>query len=228
MGRGQLAPSFAGAVRPRKTDTARMQRTVFTLVCAFGLVACGSEASPDAATSQPPDPAAGKTAPAKPADNPAAEPAEEAERRIAKREIGAIEPLHAHGSIYFAGQPSTEDMAALKKAGIKTIVNLRTAGELEFDEAALAKELGLGYVHEPIAGAHGMSDAVLDRLSEILDDTAQHPVLVHCGAANRVGGVWLAHRLKQGATAEQAMAEARRIGLSSDALAARAKAHAKK
>ena len=138
-----------------------MHRLILSSVVVFGAVACGPETRSRTSTSQPSGtPAAdGGTA---------ANPTAEATRRIAQRSIGTIEPLHAHGSVYFAGQPSSDDMAKLKEAGIKTIVNLRTAGELTFDEAGRAKELGIGYVHEPIAGAKGMSDEMYGELLAVI------------------------------------------------------------
>jgi uncharacterized protein (TIGR01244 family) len=82
---------------------------------------------------------------------------------------------------------------------------------------------GMAYVHVPFADADGLTDAVFDTLREQLKN-AERPILLHCNSANRVGAVWLAHRVLDGKlTYDDAAAEARTIGLKDDDLDKRAR-----
>ena len=65
------------------------------------------------------------------------------EPKLEACELGGTNNVHRLGKIYLAGQPSADDFAIAKKDGIKTVINLRTPGELRFDEKGVLKELGL-------------------------------------------------------------------------------------
>src|ERR1043165_4979417 len=58
--------------------------------------------------------------------------------------------------MFIAGQPTEKALRDLRAKGVTTIVNLRMPNEMTrvgFDEAALAKELGIKYVHIPMRGS---------------------------------------------------------------------------
>src|ERR1044071_9226680 len=57
--------------------------------------------------------------------------------------------------MFIAGQPTEKALRDLKAKGVTTVVNLRMPEEMArvgFDEAALAKELGITYVYIPMRG----------------------------------------------------------------------------
>jgi len=85
------------------------------------------------------------------------------------------------------GQPGVPDLQELRKAGIKTVVNLRVAGEnsplTPVEERALAEKLGLRYHHIPIS-LDDLTPAQVKELREILENS-QGPVFVHCGMGQR-------------------------------------------
>src|SRR5690348_989434 len=57
--------------------------------------------------------------------------------------------------MFIGGQPTEKALRDLRAKGVTTVVNLRMPQEMErvgFDEAALAKELGMRYVHIPMRG----------------------------------------------------------------------------
>lgn len=143
---------------------------------------------------------------------------------LAPATCGSIPNLHALGDVWFAGQPSAEDFALAKAQGVKTVFNLRRAGEQAgFDEQAHANALGLTYVNLPIGGPSDLTDEVFQRAREILSN-AERPLLVHCASANRVGAVYVPWRvLDGGVTLEQALSEAHEIGLKSPELEAKAR-----
>lgn len=146
------------------------------------------------------------------------------------KEVPSIEGverrLFQDGRVYIAGQPSEAALRKFRALGVTLDVNLRTAEELAdkeqvpYDEAALAKELGLEFVHLPIGGKElPWRQEVLDRLHEAL---GRHPgpVLLHCTVAWRASYVWAAYLVKYGGlTMEQALARGRAIGIGEDPIA---------
>jgi uncharacterized protein (TIGR01244 family) len=125
-------------------------------------------------------------------------------------------------------------MAALRKEGYVSVINLRQATEAGADiEAgrAAAQAAGLKYLHMPFNVAAPDSKVVDGFLAAVADKSNQ-PVFIHCGSANRVGGMWMIKRvLQDGWAIDRARTEAEAIGLSSAPLVAFAteyiKAHGK-
>jgi uncharacterized protein (TIGR01244 family) len=114
-------------------------------------------------------------------------------------------------------------LAGLKRDGYASVINLRLASEqganVEQEEAA-AKAAGLKYIHLPFNAA--MPDSkVVDQFLAAVANKANQPVFIHCGSANRVGGVWMIKRvLQDGWTIDRARQEAEAIGLRDPQLAA--------
>jgi uncharacterized protein (TIGR01244 family) len=154
-----------------------------------------------------------------------AAPAPPATERLEPYSCGSIERLHTLGGVFLASQPGKEELEKAAANGIRTVLDLRKPGELtEFDERAEVERLGMAYVNVPFSKPEELTDEVLDRAREILNDPTLKPMLVHCHSANRVGAVWLAHRvLDGGVDYPAALAEARTVGLKSPALEERAK-----
>lgn len=91
--------------------------------------------------------------------------------------------------VYSSGQPTQIQLDRLAKAGIKHIVNLRTADELDFDEADFSKQSGLQYHSIPVNGGTGVTHQNAKLLTAKLAELKGEPVLVHCGSGNRVGAL---------------------------------------
>lgn len=129
-------------------------------------------------------------------------------------QLAAVPNVHVFGDIATAGQPAADDFGPIVAAGYRSVLNLRHAEELQgLDEAGLATSLGLEYVSVPWNGLEQLTDDVFDRCRAVLE-TAERPLFVHCGSANRVGAVWIPWRvLDEGASFEEALAEAKTIGL---------------
>ena len=136
--------------------------------------------------------------------------------------LGETPNVHLFGDVYTAGQPSAEDMRLAAAAGVATVINIRSAGESDLDEAGLCAELGMDY-HNP--GWRSPAELTDERFAELrqLLETAPRPILFHCGSANRVGAHWLTWRvLDGGLSVEEASAEAEAVGLRSPPLKAMA------
>jgi uncharacterized protein (TIGR01244 family) len=114
-------------------------------------------------------------------------------------------------------------MAGLKKEGFVSVINLRQASEPGADVdagRAAAQAAGLKYIHLPFNVA--MPDSkVVDSFLGAVADKSNQPVFIHCGSANRVGGMWMIKRvLQDGWAMDQAKTEAEAIGLNSPQLVA--------
>jgi uncharacterized protein (TIGR01244 family) len=112
------------------------------------------------------------------------------------------------------GQPRPEHLQKLKEEGVKSIMNLRPAGEHRAaEEEAKAKELGLRYFNIPVVFGDPKEEQVTEFL-KITDDSKNRPAFIHCAAAIRVGAFWMIRRvLRDGWTIEAAEEEAKKIGL---------------
>ncbi len=132
-------------------------------------------------------------------------------------QCGSITRLHAIDGVFLASQPQPDDFRQAEIGGIKTVINLRLPGEVaDFDEPTLVNELGMTYHNIPFNGPDMLTDEVLDNTRFLLSNEQNKPILLHCSSANRVGAIWLAHRaIDHGLTYDQALAEAKIIGLKS-------------
>jgi uncharacterized protein (TIGR01244 family) len=164
-----------------------------------------------------------RTEPAASAAEPAAPVAEPAVLEPAS--IGSMAKLHRLGDTYLGSQPSEADLEALAGAGVTTVINLRHAREVEFDEQEVVEGLGLTYVNVPFGSPAELDDEILDAGRAALRE-AQGPVLLHCASCNRVGAIWIAHRvLDDGIGLEDAVKEAKTAGLRSTELVDKARAY---
>jgi uncharacterized protein (TIGR01244 family) len=120
-------------------------------------------------------------------------------------------------AVAVGGAPSRAALEELRKAGLKTVIDMRTEAEGTKTEEAVARELGLRYVAIPVTPA-SFSVADADAVRKVLDDAGAGPVLVHCASGNRVGGVFAVIESLKGKTPDAALAEGRRLGLHSDAM----------
>jgi uncharacterized protein (TIGR01244 family) len=122
-----------------------------------------------------------------------------------------------------AGATDASAMKALKGEGYVSVINLRMPTEQGADiEAgrAAAQSAGLKYFHFPFNTATPDASVVSTFLATVADKSNQ-PVFVHCGSANRVGGMWMIKRVLQDKwPIDQARTEADAIGLREPAMIA--------
>lgn len=166
-----------------------MTRTLSLLTALF-LVACGGSAETESTAEE--------TAP----------PASTAQSAGGESEYGT----QVGPGLVVAGQPTEEDLRTAAAVGVVQVVTLRAEGEPGQDgEEALAAELGLGFVRIPVAGADGLTEENARALDAAL---ANGSTLLHCGSGNRAGALLgLRAHLLQGASAEEAMDQARAAGM---------------
>ncbi len=117
--------------------------------------------------------------------------------------------------LWRSGQPDPAALAILARRGVKTLVNLRMPGDLKPAEAAFAQRHGIIYHQIPLSGVRAPTKAQIARLFKLVDGSAP-PVLMHCEhGSDRTGTFVACYRiLRQGWSAEQALVEADRYGMS--------------
>ena len=135
--------------------------------------------------------------------------------RLAASVLPGTRNVHVAGNVMLAGQPSEDALAELSKRGFKTVVSLRHPAEERFDEASLCEQLGMKFVRLQISAPRDLDRALIQRACTILRSAEPDAgVLLHCASANRVGAIWLAHRVQEGRMAiQQARDEAAQVGL---------------
>ena len=124
--------------------------------------------------------------------------------------------------LFIAGQPTEKALRELKAKGVTTVINLRMPEEMaqvSFDEAALAKELGMTYVHIPMRGSaeNPYGPKQLDLFTAAVE-SAQGKVLLHCTVAWRASHLWAAYLIRdRHVPVATALAQTRAINLRDNA-----------
>lgn len=120
---------------------------------------------------------------------------------------------HRHTpTIATAGKLKAGAIAELQQHGFNTIIDLRTAAEGVAAEAAAVKKSGMVY-HNLAVNKSFPTAAMLDEFQRLIEDKSQHPILLHCGSANRVGMVWAAYLIRTGHSYDTAVLAGRTIGM---------------
>ena len=131
---------------------------------------------------------------------------------------------HRAGRLYFGGQPTRDDLEALRRDGVSLVINLRSVSEVEdrertpFDPAAAAERLGMTYVHIPMGGSDGYETEQVRAFAEALE-ASNGSALIHCASGGRARAVWMAYLItERGYAPAEAKAVARSLGQKPSAL----------
>ena len=100
----------------------------------------------------------------------------------------------------------------MQKAVFKVVLNLRTEQEGSLDEKPKVEALGMEYFNIPI-GREGFSPQIVSKFRDILAESANRPILIHCASSNRVGAMWYIHQVLEGESESSALEEAKKAGL---------------
>jgi protein tyrosine phosphatase (PTP) superfamily phosphohydrolase (DUF442 family) len=117
-------------------------------------------------------------------------------------------------NIVSGGQPTAEQLKALKAAGGDIVLDLRDPMEPRpVNEPELVRELGMEYVNVPV-NAGALNDTTLERVLAVLRGAGERTVFFHCGSGGRVGGALIPYFiLDQGMEEQDAVDQAMRVGL---------------
>jgi tyrosine-protein phosphatase SIW14 len=118
--------------------------------------------------------------------------------------------------LYRGAQPLPGGIHKLAELGVKSIVNLRGEDENTRAEQKEAEAAGLHYYSIALPGLSRPTDAQIKKVMALIDEPDNGPVFIHCKrGADRTGTVVAVYRvLHDGYTAERAIDEARRYGMS--------------
>lgn len=156
---------------------------------------------------------AGSITVAEDASQPAGEKANAS--KLATATLPGTRNVHVAGDVMLSGQPSKEALEELSRRGFKTVISLRHEAEERFDEASLCEQLGMKFIRLPISSPNDMDRKLIQTACTILRSAKPEAgVLLHCASANRVGAVWLAHRVSEDRlVVDDARDEAATVGL---------------
>jgi uncharacterized protein (TIGR01244 family) len=145
--------------------------------------------------------------------------AESPEFPLALDSDGFREILVRSDRVYIAGQPTEQGLARAGKMGVTTVVNLRTPREMDdretvpFDEEAAVAALGMKYVHIPLGGDdHPYDESALERFAEVMKQSGDERILLHCTVAWRASHLWAAWLVRhRGLSLQEAVRHAEAI-----------------
>ncbi|HEX8778125.1 MAG TPA: sulfur transferase domain-containing protein [Rhodanobacter sp.] len=93
--------------------------------------------------------------------------------------------------LFCGGQPDETQLAEFATANPGgCVINLRPAAETQgWNEAAVARHLGLAYVHIPVAGPQDLTRANAEALAAAVEAHGGAPMLVHCASGQRAAAL---------------------------------------
>ncbi|MEH1939157.1 MAG: sulfur transferase domain-containing protein [Nostoc sp.] len=113
-----------------------------------------------------------------------------------------------------AGQPTSEELKQAAQEGFKSVLNLRSPDEAGFlsDEQQQAEAAGLQYANVPLKPSEPNQELTKLAIQEI--ENLPKPILIHCAAGARAGGIALiANAISEGLTYEEISQKAQELGL---------------
>jgi protein tyrosine phosphatase (PTP) superfamily phosphohydrolase (DUF442 family) len=118
------------------------------------------------------------------------------------------------------GQPTEPAFAKIAASGFRSVLSLRTSDEgIDLKrERSLVERTGLRYFNIPVVSSAPRVEQA-DEFIKLVKETSNHPMLINCTSANRVGAFMMIYRVvEQGWSEEKALDEALKIGLRGDEL----------
>lgn len=117
--------------------------------------------------------------------------------------------------IYRGAQPRKGGIKRLSELGIKTIINLRHESDDTRAERREAEAAGIKFFNVPMATLGRPSDGQVARVLELINDSENSPVFIHCQrGSDRTGMIVALYRTsREGWTVKQALTEAKQHGM---------------
>lgn len=114
------------------------------------------------------------------------------------------------GHLYRSGQLRGEQLEeAIRRYGLKTVVNFQVPGPGVEAERAICKKYGIGFLNLPMPGDGFGKEIQFREVLKAVDDPARRPILVHCARGTcRTGAAVALYRYERdGWTLEDVAAE---------------------
>jgi protein tyrosine phosphatase (PTP) superfamily phosphohydrolase (DUF442 family) len=123
-------------------------------------------------------------------------------------------------NISTGAQPKEKAYASAAANGFRSVLSLRTASEgIDLSrERSIVEKTGMRYLNIPVVSSAPRSEQA-DEFIKLVQNKANHPMLIVCASANRVGAFMMIYRvIESGWSEDKALEEASKIGLSSEEL----------
>ncbi|MFN7926913.1 MAG: dual specificity protein phosphatase family protein [Blastocatellia bacterium] len=119
-------------------------------------------------------------------------------------------------TIFRGAQPQPDGLKKLAEMRVHTIINLRNTSAETEAEGKVVKDLGLRYYNIPLPALSRPNFEQINQVLSLMHDRTNAPVFVHCKRGDdRTGTIIACYRMRyEGWTVEQAVAEARKLGMS--------------
>jgi protein tyrosine phosphatase (PTP) superfamily phosphohydrolase (DUF442 family) len=124
------------------------------------------------------------------------------------------------GSFTTGGQPTEQAYAKAVASGFHSVLSLRTTAEgVDLArERSLVEKNNMRYFNIPVVSSAPRPEQA-DEFVRLVKEKSNHPMLINCASANRVGAFMMIFRvLEHGWAENKAMEEAIKIGLRGDEL----------
>lgn len=118
------------------------------------------------------------------------------------------------------GQPTNQAYAKVAASGFQSVLSLRVANEGVdlFRERALVEQNKMRYFNIPVVSSAPRAEQA-DEFIRLVKNSSNHPMLINCASANRVGAFMMIYRvLEQRWSEDKALEEAVKIGLTGEHL----------
>jgi tyrosine-protein phosphatase SIW14 len=128
-----------------------------------------------------------------------------ASARLANIRIGNFGQIN--DNYYRGAQPERRDYQDLAALGVKTVIDLTQDGRS--DEKSLVQAAGMKFYRIPMTTTDRPSQSAITQFLEVVNDSGNQPVYVHCqGGRHRTGVMTAVYRMTRDAwTPEQAYQE---------------------
>ena len=108
--------------------------------------------------------------------------------------IKNFDQVDAH--VYRGAQPTDGAFRYLASIGVKTVIDLREAGDRANAEERIVKGAGMAYLNVPMTDLTPPTEADLLKILPVLENSTGDPVFVHClRGADRTGAVIAAYHI---------------------------------
>jgi len=112
--------------------------------------------------------------------------------------------LQVAPNVLLAGALTESGITALTNSGIM-VIDLRTAQEGTAVEARQLSGLGIARTSLPIG--RGISHAQVSEFDQLLKESSEQKIVVHCASGNRAGMLWAAHLIDEGVSLQKAQSQ---------------------
>jgi hypothetical protein len=127
--------------------------------------------------------------------------------------------------IFLSGAPHENTFREMAQAGVRIAVDLREPEEIQGFEKRAAKQHEITYYSAPISRVGDLQQDQIEAVDRIVAQRRGQKIWVYCNSANRAAS-WMAIHLAttQGMKAEDAIAEAKHLGLNKEEMVTKVRA----